>query len=187
MANELDDLPPAPRRPVGLGGAAMSPTPRVSEMDPRARAAKRSAELMEHLGEIDQGSDDFYTDPRVWPDGWTYEWKRESLLGKEDPAYNVQIRRAGWDPVPRSRHPEMMPKDWVGETIVRHGMILCERPTEINEAVKALEKRRAKDQVQQKEAQIKGAPPGTFERDNKGNSLAKINKTVERMPVPRDE
>jgi hypothetical protein len=196
MANELDDLPPAPRRPspTGLGAAALptldhvpATAPRVSKEDPRARAAKRAAELMEHIGEIDQGSDDFFVDPRVVPDGWTYQWKRIELLGKEDPAYNVQVARAGWEAVPVSRHPSMMPTNHQGATIDRKGCRLMERPTVIEEAVKDLYKRTARDQVRQKEAQLSGAPAGTFERDNKGNPLVNIKKSVERMSVPKDE
>lgn len=196
MANELDDLPPAPRRPspTGLGAAALptidhvpATAPRVSKEDPRARAAKRSAELLEHLGEMDQGNDEFKIDLRTVPDGWTYQWKRIALLGQEDPSYNVQVARAGWEAVPADRHPEMMPTGYKGATIDRKGQRLMERPTQIDDAVNGIMKKNARDQVRQKEAQLSGAKPGEFERDNKGNPLVNIKKTYERMPVPKDE
>ena len=51
------------------------PEMRGEEDDPRARAAKRAAELRGHVETFDDGVDKFAA-PRA-PDGWTYEWKRK--------------------------------------------------------------------------------------------------------------
>lgn len=157
-----------------------------AEEDPRTRAARRAAELRDHRGSMDEGTDEFYIDPRIIPAGWSYEWKRHSTLGAEDPAYQVKLSRDGWDSVPRRRHMEMMPDNYVGNTILRKGMILMERPLEITNESKARDLRVARSQVQQKEAQLSGAPSGTFERDNKGSKLASITKSYEHMPIPKD-
>ena len=158
--------------------------PALDADDPRARAAKRAAELREHLGgSMDEGHDQFYIDPAIIPDGWTYEYKRLEVLGKPDPSYQVTLRRNGWEPVPASRHPELMPPGWSGETIIRDGMILMERPKEITDEIKARDARLAREQVRAKEQQLNAAPPGQFERDNKGNSMVSIKKTMA-IPVP---
>ena len=97
--------------------------------DPRARAARRLAEIRGHRGDMDEGHDEFYIDPEMVPEVWTYEWKRRLLLGAEDPSHMVALVRDGWEPVPLDRdrmHKAMMPSNWEGNTIERKGMILME-------------------------------------------------------------
>ena len=57
-----------------------------AEDDSRARAKQRADQLRGHLGEVVDGTDEFYISPDVIPDGWTYEWKRNTIYGAEDPA-----------------------------------------------------------------------------------------------------
>ena len=68
--------------------------PAMRDDDPRAAAAKRAAELREHLGDVVEGQDDFHIPADEIPDGWTYEWKRHSTHNQEDPVYYTQIRRS---------------------------------------------------------------------------------------------
>lgn len=160
-----------------------TPTP---EESPRERAARRAAELKSHRnGDLDDGTDEFFVEPGIIPDGWTYEWKTRTILGMEDPAHQVKLARDGWEPVPLSRHPEMMPAGYRGgNEITRKGMVLMERPAEITEEMRALELRRARLQVRSKEEQLSASKPGTFERSNKGDDLVKVKKSFEAMPIP---
>ncbi len=151
--------------------------------DARARAAKRAAELRSHLGDLDEGTDEFYVDMSSIPEGWTYEWKRHTVYGQEDPSYQVALARSGWTPVPASRHPEMMPAGTGHEIIMRKGLILMECPTEIVMERRAIDLRNARDQVRYKEAQIAGTPDGTMTRDH-AQTRPKINKSYEALPVP---
>jgi hypothetical protein len=150
------------------------------------RAAMRMAELHGHHGEeiLDEHDDRFYVPPSDIPPGWDYQWKRLTLLGKEDPGYQVRLARAGWEPVPLSRHAHYMPEGYDGKTIVRDGQILMERPKELTLEAERLERKRARDQVRIKEDQLASAPQGQFERDNKGAPLANIKKNYVPMPVP---
>jgi hypothetical protein len=183
---------PLPTPATGVAGAvgaalasATSPPPPSAQEDPRARAARRAAELREHMGGFqDDGEDKFYINPRIIPDGWSYEWKRHLLLGKADPSYEVSLAHKGWEAVPRSRHPEMMPDSDRGETIERDGQILMERPLEITNEAKARELAKARGQVREKEIQLGAAPAGQFERNNKTEPLVKINKSYEAIPIP---
>ena len=179
------------RPPMGLE-AAVSSIPReemrepVREEDALSRAARRTAELRGHLGAMDEGTDEFFVDPNMVPEGWTYEWKRYLLLGAEDPSYNVSLAREGWEAVPvsrDSRHRAMMPLNWQGSHIERKGLILMERPTEIVEEVRAAERRKARDQVRAKEAQLSGTPDGTLTRDHP-QARPQIKKGWESLPVP---
>lgn len=154
-------------------------------MDPREAAAIRAAEIMSHLGDIDQGTDEFYVDPTIIPDGWVYNWKRETVYGQSDPTYQVSLARTGWTAVPTSRHPEMMPQGTEGP-IRRKGAILMERPKVIDDQFVELDLRRARERVKMREAQLGQAPQGQFERSNKDAPMAKISKSYEPMPVPDD-
>jgi len=162
----------------------MRPEMRTSprEEDPRTRAARKAAEIRDHLGgDVSDGTDDFAIPPGYEPDGWQYEWKSESVLGLENAAYMVQLRRKGWEEVPRSRHPDMMPLSSKDAAIRRKGMLLMERPREINDEARSFELKKARMQVRQKEQQLNSAPDGQFGRDNKGESLAKVKKNLTRV------
>jgi hypothetical protein len=172
---------------------AMEPTPierpsmraEMREESPAERAKRRAAEIRGHLGGIDEGTDEFYIDPSMVPDGWAYEWKRRLLLGAEDPSHNVALHRMGWEAVPVSRHPEMMPRGWAGETIERKGMILMERPLELVEEARRNDLRKAHNQVRDKEAQLAGTPEGTLTRDH-AQARPNIKKGYEPIPIPKD-
>lgn len=156
--------------------------PEVRE-DPRDAAARRAAQIREARGgSMDEGTDRFFIENKAVPEGWDYQWKRKTVLGASDPAYEVSVARAGFTPVPAHRHPEMMPEGNY-KTIERDGMILMERPKEITDEAKALELRKARQQVRVKEEQLNQAPAGHFERANKDAALAKIGKHYEPIPI----
>lgn len=180
---------PLPERQTGPAPTVVIDDPPFDEDDPRTRAKRRADELRAHRGNMDEGVDKFYIDPRAIPDGWSYEWKTLTVYGKDNPSYQVSLARAGWEPVPAHRHPEMMPEGWQGESIERDGQILMERPLEITNEAKANELRKARNQVRQKEAQLNGQPAGPnspFEATNKGNPLAQFKKSYEPMPIPKE-
>lgn len=152
--------------------------------DPRAAAAARAQEILGNFSGDEASSDQFTAPPA--PPGWTYEWKTKTVLGKEDPAYTTALRRTGWTPVPRQRHPEMMPLDEMGDVIERKGQILMERPEEITQRFRQADRQRATDQMRAKQEQLAAAPQGQFERQNKDASLVKVSKSYEPMPVPKD-
>lgn len=160
--------------------------PPMNPEDPRERAARRAAEVRGHIGVMDEGTDDFYIDSTIIPDGWSYEWKTRTVMGAEDPAYQVALARKGWEPVPASRHPELMPVNSKDAIITRKGMVLMERPLELTEEARSIENRRARNQVRAKEEQLSAAPAGQFERSNKDSPLIKVKKSYEAMPIPKE-
>jgi hypothetical protein len=159
--------------------------PPVREDNPRSAAKKRAEAIRGHLGGLDEGSDEFFIDMSIIPDGWTYEWKRHTTAGATDPSYEVALLRVGWEPVPVSRHPEMMPAGSKEATIMRKGMILMERPTEIVDERRRIEQKMARDQVRAKEAQLAGTPEGTMTRDH-AKVRPQVKKSYEPMPVPEE-
>jgi hypothetical protein len=158
--------------------------PEIREEDPRERAKKRAAQVREMKGDADdyEGGNDFWA-PEA-PAGWTYEWKRHLVAGQEDPTHMVELLRDGWEAVPTSRHPEMMPGQGNYPTIIRKGMILMERPTELVREAKEIDRRKAVMQVRAKEAQLSGTPEGTMTRDEAA-VRPKIKKSYS-TPIPEE-
>lgn len=77
-----------------------------------------------------------YVPPHKIPRGKTYSWVRETTLNEPDPDNMTDRLVRGWQPVPSTRHPEMVPPPLPGHegipvTVIRRGgLILCERLTD---------------------------------------------------------
>lgn len=157
--------------------------PNVREMSDAERAKQRAAEIRGHLGDLDEGTDEFYVPPDYIPDGWTYEWKAYSVMNEIQSSHIRELERKGWSFVPASRHPDMVAIGDTGNMILRKGLVLMERPSEIVEEARAIERRRASDQVRAKEQQLSGTPEGTMTRDHP-KAKPQIKKGYEPIPIP---
>ena len=176
---------PLPTPPAAAEGTSPQASPDPN--DPMERARRRAAELREH-GSFDPGSDKFSFNLSIIPPGWSYEWKTHTVLGKSDYSYEIGLAQRGWEAVPASRHPDMMPLGYTGATIDRDGQRLMERPAVITEEARVRDKQEARDLVRSKESQVTGNPAGDnspFARDNKGNPLSGIRKSYEAMEIPK--
>lgn len=78
--------------------------------------------------------DHLYIDPKTWAPGKVYRWIRLSCLGEPDFNREAYMSSMGWEPVPYSRHPELMMNSMMPDRnnnpnncIIRTGLILCER------------------------------------------------------------
>ena len=167
-------------------------SPMRSEMRPESSkelAAKRAAEILGNTPDFEGVADEFWIDPAMIPDGWDYNWKTKTVWEKENPSYDVSLARTGWTPVPASRHPELMPAGYKGDTILRKGQQLMERPMEITRRVMEMDKARARQQVTVKEDQLNSKLGADFTRDNKGDPIrargvSGARKSYEPMAIP---
>lgn len=118
-----------------------------------ARAEARLREIRENIPDGGALRDKFWA-PQA-PEGWTYEWKVRTVMNEEMSSYIVELARNGWEAVPLSRYPEMMPSGWSGQTIEVEGLVLMERPSVLTEEDRAIEARNAREAVMTKEAQLR--------------------------------
>ena len=162
---------------------ATRPAPRAES--PRERAARRAAELRDNREEGFDGTDKFYIDSSVIPDGWDYEWKAKFVANQEQLSQMMAYKRAGWEEVPTHRHPEMMAAGTTEPVIIRDGLVLMERPKEISDEARRRLARDAREQVSGKEREISGYEDdhaiGEGQRARVGS---KISKSFEAMPIP---
>lgn len=145
----------------------------------RIRAAIRLAEIRARKVSSPENNGDFYIPADVIPSGWTYEWKRHSVYGKEDPQYMSSMMRDGWSPVSASRHPELLYSGYEGETIIHKGLILCERPEELTRESRIRDNRAAIEQVASREALLGATPQGEMQR-----TAPKLNRSMGPAEIP---
>lgn len=146
-----------------------------------ARAEARLKEIRGNGSDMGETRDRFYAPPP--PDGFDYQWKMRSVMGEEQNSYIVELSRQGWEAVPLSRHPELMPHGWSGNTIEVDGLVLMERPKVLTDEARAIEARNAREAVMTKEAQLKtgrGSDLGPRE-------VHRFSKSRSPIGVPSDE
>ena len=144
------------------------------------RAKKRLLEIREGMPDGGENRDKFWAP--LPPSGWDYQWKRKLIYGMEDPSYQVELARNGWDPVPLSRHPEMMPKGWTGTTIEVDGQVLMERPMVLTQEARLRESRAARESVLTKEAQLRDTRKGDLGK----REVNAFSKSREAIAIPDD-
>ena len=160
--------------------------PEMRQEDSRARAARRTAEILGNLkGElVNEGYNEFSAPDA--PPGWTYEWKTKSVLNQEQYSYQSELKRTGWQEVPSTRHPEMVPEDkerW--PVIEKKGLVLMERPVVITDKVRQAERRKAAEQISAKKAQLGETKPGQFGPDDP-RVRPSVKNSYSPVAVPED-
>ena len=153
--------------------------------DHEARARKRVAEI-----KAIHGDDDFsevYIDK--WfaeaPPGWVYNWKTHSVWNKEYPQYLSAMLHNGWSPVPSHRVRHLLYPEYDAENTIIDGMILMERPKEINDRIVKRDYRLAIDSVRNSERKLAETPSGTAPRTALADTAPRLRSHV--GPVSIDD
>lgn len=157
-------------------------TTKEAPLDSRARAEARIRQLRGNPDLQDGGGErDKYWAPAA-PEGWDYQWKLRSVMGQEDVDRIRQVELSGWEPVPLSRHPDLMPKGWKGETIEVGGLVLMERPKMFTDEARAEEARAAREAVLTREAQMREGRSGDLGR----REVQRFSKSRGPIDVPNE-
>lgn len=122
----------------------------------------------------------FHIPPEQIPLGISYQWNNHTIFGQEQHSTNAYMQAQGWEPVPATRHPHLMPPGYDGPIII-DGQILVERPAELTNEALQEQLDKARGEVRLKEEQLNGTPPGTFQRvrEDGTNEFNKINRRIE--------
>lgn len=129
-------------------------------------------------------ADKFYIPQDIIPDGWSYEWKTESILGEPQTAHQMHMAENGWTPVMADRHPGLfMPNDYKGP-IRRDGMVLMERPIELTQEARYEEQLAAQQLMNAQKEQLGLALPSGFDQRHPG-ARPKVNRSFEPADVAR--
>jgi hypothetical protein len=145
-------------------------------------------ETREPARSVDDIVSPFHVDPHRIPPGVTLEWKRYTTIGMRDQSYENKMLEQGWRPVPAKLFPDFMPSDTPpDDPIVRDGNMLMARRKELTDQAREQERRAARQQVQASEAKMRETPSDTLPRDADARTAPRINRTVERIAVPRGD
>lgn len=137
-----------PMRPDPRGVTARVAPPTTG---PRLTRRRRTANPLEY-------------DPRIVPAGMSYEWKRETLLGKPEVEHQIGLRENHWRAVPASRHPHLAQ---AGEEIIRRrDLVLMERPKYLTEEAQMEDLQEAMAPIQSMEEVMFGTKPGEMTRNH---------------------
>jgi hypothetical protein len=153
--------------------------PNDAPIDSKARAEARIRAIRGNPDLANGTERDKYWAPPA-PDGWDYQWKLRSVMGQDDIDRIRQNEMNGWEPVPLKRHPELMPRNWKGETIEVGGLVLMERPMMFTQEAREEERRAAREAVVTKEAQMREGRSGDLGR----REVNRFSKTRAPINVP---
>lgn len=163
---------------------------RVPAHQPKAKAANResvhAAPVRTRRRKNVESEDQFWLPIDEIPEDTTYEWKRISVMGQEDPFYLARQREQGWEPVRADRHPNWLPPGYDQPHIIKGGLILMERPKELTDEARREERQLAKKQVREAEARLGMTPRGEMTRNFPGIQVG-VQKEMMRPVVIRGE
>ncbi len=125
--------------------AVEAPAPRVQPPAGRAVAMGRDGKPIWRTA-TPQSEDAYARAQDLAPDGWVYEWKRNSIHNKTEEAYHSQLMRAGgWSYVTHDRHPGVWGSVEAKGNVIVGDQVLMERPLVLH--IEALnEEKRAADE-----------------------------------------
>jgi hypothetical protein len=155
--------------------------PKDATVDSRARAEARIRAIRGNPDLANGTERDKYWAPPP-PADWDYQWKLKSVLNQDDIDRIRQNEMNGWEPVPLSRHPELMPKGWKGDTIEVGGLVLSERPKLFTDEAREEERRAAREAVITKEAQMREGRGGDLGQ----RQVNRFSKTRAPIDVPNE-
>lgn len=129
----------------------------------------------------------------MWPEGMSLQWVTDSVLGQSMGQHRATFERSGWTPVHQSdfdgRFDGMFMQRGAEGEIKYEGMVLMARPMELTLKARREEQRKAREQVQIKEAAWKTGDLPNVTLDSQHKSALQTNKigrSYERIDVPKD-
>lgn len=134
---------------------------------------------------VGSSGDRFHVPSHLIPEGSSVEWKRHTVWGKDDQAYDMSLLEAGWLPVQADQIPGLMREGYAGP-VTRDGLMLYERPVELTDEARREDLQNARTQMRAKEEQLSGAPAGHFARDEHPQTRPSIKKSYEPMAIPEE-
>lgn len=128
-------------------------------------------------------NDPFWIPVDEIPEGSSYEWKRVSNVGQEDPFYIAGMREQGWEPVLASRHPNWVPPGYDKPHIIKGGLMLMERPKELTQQAVDENRMMAKQQIREAEQRLGMTGTGEATRSLKEVAPRVVKEYMRAIPI----
>lgn len=128
-----------------------------------------------------------FVNPAEIPDGFTVEWKRYQVYGKEDTPHLNGLFRDGWEPAQPKDFPSLTGKYHKGQYILggnNQDVILMIRPIELTEEAHTEDKHHAQQQVRTKLQELGLSKANEAPRtDSAGRKLASVSRSYEKINI----
>jgi len=167
--------PGRPARVPGRGRTDAAPAPEVvAQAQARLRTETVARETIREPVRVDgrrrnrkggQQQNPFDVPEHLKRPGLSYEWKRHTVMGKEDYSYTSSMLENGWLAVDAKDMPGFMRPGYDGP-VVCDGMILMERPAELTQEAVREREADARDAMTVQKVKAGQAPDKTFTRDH---------------------
>jgi len=133
----------------------------------RGEATGRDGEVITRMR--DSNTDPFHIDRSEVPEGWDYEWKRLSYVGKVDRVNVHRAGQAGWRPVMADRFPGRWHDVGYAGAIEFEGMGLFERPAKLTREAREDDAYAARTQLEEARGEFKfrSPDPSRFDPNDK--------------------
>ena len=154
----------------------------IEQREPVHTEARRTRQRRSTIND-----DPFFIPLDEIPEGSSYEWKRYSNVGEENPFYLAQMRSQGWEPVDPKRHPNWVPPGYTQPNIIKGGMLLMERPLSLTQEAKAEQRQLAKQQIREAEQRLGMTPKDTLTRQHQGVEPKITKEYMRPVNVPIEE
>lgn len=155
-------------------------SPRASNAP--TREAPQRAEARPDTGRLQRtrkrSEDRFFIDKRLIPNGWSWEYKAEKVLGKTDETHMQGLRDNHWKEVEQGKHP--------GVIVRKDGMVLMERPSYLTEDARREDFEEAMTPVRNVQGMVSNTPRGTMTRDHPTvRNASRLNRNYD-IPIAGD-
>ena len=176
---------PAPARAAPDMGHNNPPSPMMREIarpimpaiPGRAVALNRKGEPVQRAA-AGSGVNRFYIPPHLPPPGWSWEWKRHTAVGQDDPFYLSSLMQVGWEHVMYESYPGVFAPENVKGPVLRDGLFLMERAEVLSLEAKMEERRRADEKI--------GTAQRQYSRlDTSGSQTAEFDHTAQQASYIR--
>lgn len=138
----------------GPGRPPMRPEASRAPLRDRLRGKKRHEAIH---------TDRFHVPESDLIEGVSFEWKRVSVSGQEDPAYIGAQRRQGWEPVYAEDMPSLALDGYEG-AIIKEGLQLMARPQELTDRANKEAQEASRRALLDRQVQMGVAPSGHLQR-----------------------
>ena len=166
--------------------------PTIPTIPGRALALNRAGKPIQRAA-AETGVDEFYIPPHLPPQGWSWEWKEESVLGEVRQGYAAKLAQVGWEPVMTESYPGVFTPEFdakgqpVKGPVRRGGLILMERAMALTIEARMDDKRRADEKVGNAKRQynrLDTSGTTTAEFDHSAQRASFIRQTQEVVATP---
>lgn len=144
----------------------------------RAVALNRAGKPVQRAA-AETGVNEFYIPPHLPPQGWSWEWKEETVLGEVRQGYAAKLALVGWEPVMYESYPGTFGPEFDDQgkprkgPVRRGGLMLMERAMTLTMEAVIEEKRKADQKMGDANRQYSRV-------DTRGSTTAEFDLTAQR-------